>query len=101
MQEVLSIRIPKLLKEKIRKYKDVDWKRYVIEAIENKIKQLEAEKNLKRDRRNKDIESSKIPAWKIMREDRDASHRFKHLCKCLKTNSMKNAENTQTNRHLI
>jgi predicted DNA-binding protein len=75
MQEVLSIRIPKHLKEKMRKYKDVDWKRYIIEAIENKIKQLEAEKILKEiEEMNKDLESSKIPAWKIIREDRDASH---------------------------
>jgi len=74
MQEVLSIRIPKELKEKMRKY-NVDWKRVVIESIEEKIKQLETEKLLKEiEEMNEKLEVSKIPAWKLIREDRDASH---------------------------
>ena len=46
MQDVLSVRIPKELKEKMKEYSNVDWKKVVIESIEEKIKQLEAEKIL-------------------------------------------------------
>ena len=75
MQDVLSVRIPKELKEKMREYSNVDWKRVIIESIEEKIKQLEAEKILKEiEEMNKGLEVSEIPAWKMIREDRDASH---------------------------
>ena len=58
----------------MRKY-NVDWKRVVIESIEEKIKQLETEKLLKEiEEMNEKLEVSKIPAWKLIREDRDASH---------------------------
>lgn len=58
----------------MRKY-NVDWKRVVIESIEEKIKQLETEKLLKEiEEMNEELEASKIPAWKLIREDRDASH---------------------------
>jgi len=63
----------------MRKY-NVDWKRVVIESIEEKIKQLEAEKILKEiEEMNEKLEVSKIPAWKLIREDRDAGHRLKRL----------------------
>jgi len=75
MQEVLSIRIPKELKEKMKEYSSVDWKKVVIESIEEKIKQLEAEKILKEiEEMNRELEVSEVPAWKLIREDRDASH---------------------------
>ena len=75
MQNVLSIRIPKELKEKMKEYSNVDWKKVLIEAIEEKIKQLEAEKLLKEiEKMNKELEVSEVPAWKSVREDRDAGH---------------------------
>jgi len=75
MQNVLSIRIPKELKEKMKEYSNVDWKKVLIEAIEEKIKQLEAEKLLKEiEEMNKELEVSEVPAWKSVREDRDAGH---------------------------
>jgi len=75
MQEVLSIRIPKELKEKMKEYSGVDWKEVVIESIEEKIKQLEVEKILKEiEEMNKKLEISEIPAWKLIREDRNVSH---------------------------
>ncbi len=44
MQDVLSIRIPKELKEKMKNYPDTNWKEVIIESIEEKIKQLEGKK---------------------------------------------------------
>ncbi len=75
MQDVLSIRIPKKLKEKMRKYANIDWKEVILESIEEKIKQLEAEEILREiEEMNKELEVSQIPAWKTIREDRDAGH---------------------------
>lgn len=73
-QDVISVRIPKRLREKVRKY-NVNWKEVVLEAIESKIRQLETEEVLRKiDELNKDLSPSKIPAWKLIREDRNASH---------------------------
>ena len=75
MQDVLSIRIPKELKDRMKRYSNVDWKRVILESIEEKIKQLEAERILKEiEEMNKGLEVSKVPAWKVIRGDRDASH---------------------------
>jgi len=75
MQEVFSMRIPKELKKKMKEYSTVDWKRVVIESIEEKLRQLEAEKVMKEiEDMNRELESSEIPAWKLIREDRDAGH---------------------------
>ena len=75
MQDVFSIRIPKELKEKMKEYANVNWKEVIIESIEEKIKQLEAGKILREiEEMNKEIKTSKIPAWKMIREDRDAGH---------------------------
>lgn len=74
MQDVISIRIPKELKERMKSY-PINWKDYLIEAIEEKIKQLEAEEVLKEiEKMNEKLEASKIPSWKLIREDRDADH---------------------------
>jgi len=75
MQEVLSVRIPKELKEKMKRHSNVDWKKVVIESIEEKIRQLEAEKILKEiEEINRELEVSEVPVWKSIREDRDAGH---------------------------
>ena len=61
---MLSIRIPKELKEKMR---------VIIKSIEEKIRQLETEKVLKEiEEMNNELRASKIPAWEMIREDRDA-----------------------------
>jgi len=75
MQDVLSIRIPKELKEKMKEYTDVNWKEVILESIEEKIKQLEAEKILKEiEEMNRGLEACEVPAWKLIREDRDAGY---------------------------
>lgn len=75
MCEVLSVRIPKKLKEKMKKYPNFNWKKVIIETIEEKIRELESEKILRElDEINRDVEVSNIPAWKSVREDRDAGH---------------------------
>ncbi len=74
MQDVISIRIPKELKKKMKEY-DINWKDYLIEAIEDKIKQFEAEKILEElEDMNRELKPSEIPSWKLVREDRDAGH---------------------------
>jgi len=73
--DVISIRIPKRLREKVRKYRDVNWKEVVLEAIESKIRQLETQEILaKIDELNRGLKPGGTPAWKLIREDRDAGH---------------------------
>ena len=75
MQDVLSIRIPKELKEKMKEYPHVDWKRVIIDSIEEKIKLLEAERLLREiEEMNEKLDVSDVPAWKMIREDRNAGH---------------------------
>ncbi len=75
MQEVISIRVPKRLKEKMRKY-DFNWKEYLIEAIEDKLRQLESEDVLREiDKMNEKLAPSTTPSWKMIREDRDNDSR--------------------------
>ncbi|MHA1325165.1 MAG: type II toxin-antitoxin system VapB family antitoxin [Candidatus Helarchaeota archaeon] len=74
MQSVISIRIPKELRERMKRF-DVNWKEILIKAIEEKIKEIEAQRILAEiEKINKDLEVSKIPSWKIIREDRDAGY---------------------------
>jgi len=47
--------------------------RVIIKSIEEKIRQLETEKVLKEiEEMNNELRASKIPAWEMIREDRDA-----------------------------
>lgn len=71
MQNVFSVRIPKELREKMKQY-DVDWKEVIVDAIENKINQIEAERALEELKKmNEKIEVSKNPAWRDLREARE------------------------------
>lgn len=71
MQNVFSVRIPKELREKMKQY-DVDWKEVIVDAIVNKINQIEAERALEELKKmNEKIETSKNPAWMDIREDRE------------------------------
>ncbi len=73
--DVISVRIPKRLREKVRKYRDVNWREVVLEAIESKIRQLETQEILAEiDELNKGLKPSEAPSWKLIREDRDAGH---------------------------
>ncbi len=73
--DVISVRIPKRLREKVRKYRDVNWREVVLEAIESKIRQLETQEILAEiDGLNKGLKVSEAPSWKLIREDRDAGH---------------------------
>jgi len=75
VREVFSIRIPKELKEKMKKY-DVDWKEYLIEAIEDKLRQLESEEVLREiEEMNLKLSPSDVSSWKLIREDRDDDSR--------------------------
>jgi post-segregation antitoxin (ccd killing protein) len=73
VQVVLSIRIPKELKERMERYK-IDWKRVITEAIEEKLRQLEAEEALRElDKLNEGIPPAPTPSWRLIREDRDSN----------------------------
>jgi len=68
----LSIRIRKDLKEKMKKFENIDWRREIEQFIEEKIKELELREILNTiDNVLKDISSSKEPAWKTIREMRE------------------------------
>ncbi len=70
---VLSIRIRRELKEKMTKYKDVNWREEIERYIESRICELEKQSVLSEVRRLlKDLPRSSIPAWKLIREDRDS-----------------------------
>ncbi|MGC9119027.1 MAG: hypothetical protein ACP5I3_08570 [Thermoproteus sp.] len=72
MQVVLNVRIPKELKERMDRYR-VDWKKVITEAIEEKLRQLEAEDALKElERLNEGLPPASAPSWRLIREDRDS-----------------------------
>ena len=69
----LSIRIKKDLKVKMKKFKNVDWRREIERFIEEKIRELELGEILSTiDNVLKDIPPSKEPAWKTIREMRES-----------------------------
>lgn len=69
----LSIRIKKDLKVKMKKFKNIDWRREIERFIEEKIRELELGEILSTiDNVLKDIPPSKEPAWKTIREMRES-----------------------------
>ncbi|RLG79819.1 MAG: hypothetical protein DRO40_12150 [Thermoprotei archaeon] len=69
----LSIRIRKDLKEKMKKYKNIDWRKEIEQFIEEKIREFELGEILNAiDNVLKDIPPSKEPAWKTVREMRES-----------------------------
>lgn len=70
--EVLSIRVPKKLKEALKKA-DFDWRSFLIESLEKKISELETERILAElDSMNKDIRKKPCsPSYELIREDRE------------------------------
>lgn len=72
MQVDLSIRVPKELKERMERYK-IDWKKVIVDAIEEKLRELEAEEALRElDEMNKELPAAETPSWRLIREDRDS-----------------------------
>ncbi len=47
MSEVLSIRIRKDLREKMRRYSDIDWRKEIEEFIERRIREMEFEETIR------------------------------------------------------
>ena len=73
MEEILSIPIPKEIKVRLEEYKDFDWKQYLIEVLKRRLKDFEVQNLLSDiDRVNERLETSEIPSWKLIREERDA-----------------------------
>ncbi len=80
MEEVLSIPIPKEIKVRLEEYKDFDWKNYLVDVLKRRLKEFEVQNLLSDiDRVNERLETSEIPSWRLIREERDA--RSFHLCK--------------------
>lgn len=73
MEEILSIPIPKEIKARLEEYKDFDWKKYLIEVLKRRLKEFEVQNLLSDiDRVNERLETSEIPSWRLIREERDA-----------------------------
>ena len=69
---VLSIRIRRDLKEKMEKYKNINWREEIEQFIETKICELEKHAILDEIKELlKDLPLSTVPAWKLIREDRE------------------------------
>ena len=70
--EVLSIRIRRELKDKMREFGDVDWRREIESFIERRLKELELERVIKTvEKALEDVPVSSKPAWKAIREVRE------------------------------
>ena len=70
--EVLSIRIRRELKEKMREFGDVDWRREIESFIERRLKELELERVVKTvEKALESVPVSSEPAWKAIREIRE------------------------------
>jgi hypothetical protein len=72
MSTVLSIRVPKRIKEQVKTFGDFDWKNYIQSAVETKLRELEAQRVLKEiDALNRKLEGKPSPpSWRLIREDR-------------------------------
>jgi len=47
LSEVFSIRIRKELREKMRRYSDIDWRKEIEEFIERRIREMEFEETIR------------------------------------------------------
>ena len=70
--EVFSVRIRKELKEIVKKYDDVNWRKLVEELIEEVAARKELEESFEKlNRVFKNIPPSSEPGWKAVREARE------------------------------
>jgi len=69
---IITIRIPRELKEKMRKYKEINWSEVIRKALEEKIRiqeKIEAVRKIDEIRRKvKPVEKGELDKW--IREDR-------------------------------
>ncbi|MCD6358214.1 MAG: hypothetical protein DRJ96_08845 [Thermoprotei archaeon] len=73
---VLSVRIRRDLREKMREFKEVDWRREIEEFIERRVKELELARTLEAvERVLRGVPESSEPAWKSIREFREEGWR--------------------------
>jgi hypothetical protein len=71
--EVLSIRVRRELKEKMREFKGVDWRREIESFIERRLRELELERVLDAvGRALEGVPESSEPAWRAIREARES-----------------------------
>jgi len=71
--EVLSIRVRRELKEKMREFKGVDWRREIESFLERRLKELELERVLKTvEKALEGVPASSEPAWRTIREVRES-----------------------------
>ncbi|MFQ6075507.1 MAG: hypothetical protein ACE5Z5_05160 [Candidatus Bathyarchaeia archaeon] len=73
MSAVLSIRVPKQVKDRVKTFRDFNWRGHILSAIEKKLRELEAEKVLEEiDAMNRKLEGKPAPpSWRLIREDRE------------------------------
>ncbi len=71
MSEVLSIRIPKELKEKMRKYSFVNWSEEIRRFIEERVKMLELLEVLDHIEEEARKRKVKVDSTILIREDRE------------------------------
>ncbi|MET1159743.1 MAG: CopG family transcriptional regulator [Thermoprotei archaeon] len=72
---MVSFKVPRELKEKMKKYKHINWSAELRKCLENRIREIEAEENLRRvvEKLSKiDLSSPPGYAVKLLREDRES-----------------------------
>ncbi len=68
----LSIRIKRELREKMKRFSHVDWRAEIERFIEERVRQEELKQLFSKiDEVLRDVEVSKEPAWKTIREYRE------------------------------
>ena len=68
----MSIRIRRELREKMREFKEVDWRREIEAFIERRLKELELERVLRAvEGALESVPPSSEPAWRAIRESRE------------------------------
>ena len=70
MSDVVSIRVPKELKEKMRKYR-IDWSREIREFIEERIRTLELLELLESIEEKAKKRRTRVDSAKLIREARE------------------------------
>ncbi len=71
---VLSIKIRRVLKEKMDRFRDVDWGKEIETFIESKLRELELKQLLSAiDEALKNVAVAKESAWETIREFREAN----------------------------
>ncbi|MEB3756276.1 MAG: CopG family transcriptional regulator [Desulfurococcales archaeon] len=70
MSDVISVRVPKELKEKMKKYR-IDWSREVRRFLEDRIKVLEFLETLDNIEKKAENRRTKVDSAELIRESRE------------------------------